>query len=147
MVQPRVHVAPRPAIGAFQWIAGLYYYDEHYSNPIVTTNPSQSQMTNPIYPYQGIFPIANAPANPNNWISYDNYVMETRSEAVYGQIDWKFTDTLKLTLGARYTQDHKDGTEYNRVVLFGGEIVYGLPSPGFGLPGPYDFYRQSSLLR
>ncbi len=126
--------------GAFQWIAGLYYYDEHYSNPIVTTNPGQSQMTNPIYPYQGIFPIANAPANPNDWISYDNYIMETRSEAVYGQIDWKFTDTLKLTAGARYTQDHKDGTEYNRVVLFGGNIVYGLPSPGFGLPGPYDFY-------
>jgi len=108
--------------GAFQWIGGLYYYDEHYSNPIVTTNPSQPQMTNPIYPYAGA-----APANPNNWISYDNYIMETRSEAAYGQIDWKFTDTLKFTLGGRYTEDHKDGTEFNRVVLFGGQIVQGLP--------------------
>jgi len=126
---------------AFQWIAGLYYYDERYSNPIVTTNPDQPQMANPIYPY-----IGNAPANPNNWISYDNYIMETRSEAAYGQIDWKFTDTLKLTLGARYTQDHKDGTEYNRVVLFGGQIVQGLPA-GFSIPGvppyflsPYGLY-------
>jgi len=126
--------------GAFQWIGGLYYYDEHYSNPIVTTNPGQSQMTNPIYPYQDLGFTTAAPANPNNWISYDNYVMETRSEAVYGQIDWKFTDTLKFTAGARYTQDHKDGTEYNRVVLFGGNIVQNLPSPGFGLPNPYDFY-------
>jgi len=127
--------------GAFQWIAGLYYYDERYSNPIVTTNPDQPQMANPIYPYQGIFPgVPNAPANPNNWISYDNYIMETRSEAAYGQIDWKFTDTLKLTAGLRYTQDHKDGTEYNRVILFGGNIVQNLPSPGFGLPDPYDFY-------
>ena len=133
--------------GAFQWIGGLYYYDEHYSNPIVTTNPGQSQMSDPIYPYQNLVPgAAQAAPNPNNWISYDNYVMETRSEAVYGQIDWKITDTLKLTAGARYTQDHKDGTEYNRVVLFGGSIVQGLPA-GFAVPGvpayfisPYGMY-------
>jgi len=132
--------------GAFQWIGGLYYYDEHYSNPIVTTNPGQSQMTNPIYPYQDFGFTGAAPANPNNWISYDNYVMETRSEAVYGQIDWKFTDTLKFTAGARYTQDHKDGTEYNRVVLFGGNIVYGLPSAAPGLlPDPYDLYVNPAL--
>ena len=69
----------------FQWIAGLYYYDERYY-PIVTTNRSQSQMATPIYPFLGA-----ARANPNNWISYDNYIMETRSQVAYGQIDWKFT--------------------------------------------------------
>jgi iron complex outermembrane receptor protein len=127
--------------GSFQWLGGLYYYDEHYSNPIITTNPDQPQVANPIYPYIGA-----APANPNHYVSYDNYVMETRSEAAFAQIDWKATDTLKFTGGIRYTQDHKDGTEFNRVVLFGGSIVQGLPSglPGV-LPTPYNAYVNPYL--
>jgi iron complex outermembrane receptor protein len=129
--------------GALQWLGGLYYYDEHYSNPIITTNPNQPQMVNPIYPFGGPAPTfaAAAPLNPNHYVSYDNYVMETRSEAVFGQLDWKATDTLKLTAGLRYTQDHKEGTEYNRVVLFGGDIVQGLPAPIPGFtPTPYNLY-------
>jgi iron complex outermembrane receptor protein len=116
-----------------QWIGGLYYYDEHYSNPIITTDPQQSQLTNPYQLLPILGPgefIHTTAANPNNYVTYQNYQMETRSEAVYGQLDWKATDTLKLTGGLRYTADHKDGTEYERLVFFGGSILGALYAPG-----------------
>ena len=115
--------------GALQWLGGVYYYDEHYSNPIITTAPNQPQQAAPIYPFAiGGFPYeVAAPANPNHWISTPDYHMETRSEAVFGQLDWKASDTVKLTGGLRYTADHKDGYESTRVVLFGGNIVQNLP--------------------
>jgi iron complex outermembrane receptor protein len=116
-----------------QWIGGLYYYDEHYSNPIITTDPQQTQLTNPYSAAAllgaGAF-VHTAAANPNDYVTYQNYSMETRSEAVYGQLDWKATDTIKLTGGLRYTADHKNGTEYERLVFFGGSILGGLYAPG-----------------
>jgi len=125
-----------------QWIGGLYYYDEHYSNPIITTDTQQSQLTNP-YSLGALLSgggFVHAAANPNDYVTYQNYAMETRSEAVYGQLDWKATDTIKLTGGLRYTADHKDGTEYERLVFFGGQILGGLYAPGALNPAvnPFD---------
>jgi len=105
--------------GAVQWIGGLYFYDEHYSNPIVTTDTQQTQLMAPTSSTTGL----PAAANPNAYVTYQNYQMETRSEAAYGQVDWKVSDTLKLTAGLRYTQDHKDGQEEERLVFFGGSIL------------------------
>lgn len=36
-------------------------------------------------------------------------IIETRSTAVFGQMKWQMLDTLALTLGARYSNDVKDG--------------------------------------
>ena len=48
----------------------------------------------------------------NNFLYFNNQPsVSDQSYAVFGQIDWKFTDTLKLTLGARYSYDRKYGTE------------------------------------
>ncbi len=120
--------------GSVQWIGGVYYYDEHYSNPIITTDPQQTQLMAPVTAAGGA-----AAANPNAYVTYQNYQMETRSEAAYGQVDWKVTDTLKLTGGLRFTQDHKTGEEEERLVFFGGSILgaSGLYTPGVaGLVGP-----------
>ena len=118
-----------------QWIGGLYYYDEHYSNPIVTTDTQQSQLTHP-YTLAGLLGggLVAAAANPNDYVTYQNYDMETRSAAIYGQVDWKVTDTIKLTGGLRYTNDYKNGTEYERLVFFGGQILSSLYNAG----GPLD---------
>jgi iron complex outermembrane receptor protein len=40
--------------------------------------------------------------------------------AGFGQIDWMVMDELKLTLGARYTWDHKFGSESARVICYYG---------------------------
>jgi iron complex outermembrane receptor protein len=94
--------------GPLQWIGGFYYYDENYSNPVSVNAPNQPQVAAP----------SGGPANPNHYLFFSNYAMETRSEAAYGQLDWKVTDQIKLTGGLRYTTDHKEGTEWTRLVLF-----------------------------
>ncbi len=55
-----------------------------------------------------------------------------QSYAVFGQIDWKATDTLKVTAGLRYSWDHKYGTESVRLLDFGNIVApetYRQPSP------------------
>jgi iron complex outermembrane receptor protein len=44
--------------------------------------------------------------------------ISTESRAVYGQIDWQFTEQWKTTLGIRYTHDRKFGVERGRLVCF-----------------------------
>jgi len=95
--------------GPLQWILGAYYYHEHYTNPIAAYTPDQAQ---------SLTPIGGAVANPTGLFNYQNYDMVTKSTAVFGQVDYKVTDTLKVTGGLRYTRDTKNGTEYLRDVCF-----------------------------
>lgn len=44
-----------------------------------------------------------------------NYGSHTKAFALYAQLDYKLTDALKLTLGARYTHEKKDISRYFRV--------------------------------
>ncbi|MDE2619013.1 MAG: TonB-dependent receptor [Sphingomonadales bacterium] len=43
------------------------------------------------------------------------YAAKTKALALYAQADYKLTDALKLTLGARYTHEKKDMSRYFRV--------------------------------
>lgn len=48
-------------------------------------------------------------AGPNTLVLADRYMSnDTRSMAVYGQVDYKFTPQITATLGLRYTDDDKD---------------------------------------
>ncbi len=130
--------------GPVQWIGGVYLYDERYSNPVYAYMKGQSQVASPVDVGQYLYgnpstlqpgiltgcaglctgPLLsggfNAAANPDRALYSSNYFMHETSSALYGQVDWKFTDTLKLTGGLRYSSDHKYGTEYYRLVMFGG---------------------------
>ena len=103
--------------GPLQWILGAYYYHEHYTNPYNFYQPNQPQLQTPV---------AGAAANPAGGFSYSNYNMVTKSTAVFGQVDYKVTDTLKFTAGLRYTRDTKYGTEYARTVCFSDVCMPGL---------------------
>jgi iron complex outermembrane recepter protein len=106
-----------------QWIAGVYYYDQNYHQPSQIIMPkAQTQFANPI----------GGPANPSNDFYYSSYELETKSTAIYGQVDWKATDTIKLTGGLRYTYDQKAGIEDYRIVAFSNFAANPL---AFGLPG------------
>ena len=53
----------------------------------------------------------------------------TQSAAGYGQVDWKVTDTIKLTGGIRYTSDKKYGVEDYRIgIAFGALANFNTPS-------------------
>jgi iron complex outermembrane receptor protein len=115
--------------GPLKWIVGAYYYQEHYFNiPTADQAPGQAQLATPCpltaIPFGGPlfgFQCANAGAidagatqtvtNPGRYYTLDTSYSNDKNEALFGQLDWKFTDTLKLTLGARYSWDQKNGQE------------------------------------
>ncbi|HWA60819.1 MAG TPA: TonB-dependent receptor [Caulobacteraceae bacterium] len=98
-----------------QWIAGFYQYHEEYDQPVDIPLPNQPQLATP----------ANGPANPTRDIYYIDQNMRADSYAGFAQIDWKVTDTIKLTGGIRYNHDHKEGIENTR------QLCFGLPACGF----------------
>jgi iron complex outermembrane receptor protein len=99
--------------GPVQWIAGAYYYFEKDDNPETNPGVFQPQIFNPISVLTG------APlANPSGNVFLLDYQDRIRSIAVYGQVDWKLTDTLKLTGGLRYTNDHKTAVEETRFIAY-----------------------------
>jgi iron complex outermembrane receptor protein len=95
--------------GPLQWILGAYYYDEKYRQPVSVTFVNQNQWATPT---------AGAAPNPLNR-SYDTRNnSEDKSYAGFGQVDWSLTDTLKTTIGLRYSHDHKTSTESARLLCF-----------------------------
>jgi iron complex outermembrane receptor protein len=126
--------------GALQWIAGLYYYNEKYSGTGSTADFFQpgSNLTTPIL---------GAARNPLGIWSTGNYALTTESKAAFGQLDWQATETLKFTLGLRYTEDHKFGTEYRRIVCNSDACYPGLyPALGLSAFGPGTAANWGSLL-
>jgi iron complex outermembrane receptor protein len=103
--------------GRLQWIGGLYYYFEGYEQPVFTTLHDQPQLDNAVTP-------AIAALSPSTSPSFQRRLYDDRprfddtSYAAYGQIDWQFTDTLKTTIGLRYSHDKKTGTEAVRILCF-----------------------------
>src|SRR5579859_2611695 len=100
--------------GPVQWIGGFYRYDEFDNNPETFQEPDQPQIAHPSPAAAGL----QAPPNPSlNYLLLD-YQDHISSTAAFGQIDWKFTDQLKLTAGLRYTYDEKHGQEEARYIVF-----------------------------
>ncbi len=101
--------------GALQWIGGLYYYQETYSQESHFNAGDQPQLRAP----------ANGPANPSGDFVFAGSRLKTYSYAAFGQADWSLSPRFKLTGGLRYSHDEKRGGEAFRILCFG------LPSCGF----------------
>ncbi len=103
-----------------QYIAGAYFYNETDDNLITVLEPDQPQLASPLLVLplltQGAF--VPAIANPNQYYYFTEYEDRIRSMAVYGQLDWKITPTIKLTGGLRYTYDSKSALEQARFINF-----------------------------
>jgi len=124
--------------GPFQWIGGLYYYFQHYSNPIILNAPDQPNVGNAYTtlptPFSANFGTLAAP-NPNRDLFVQNYQISQDSIAAYGQVSWKISDDFKLTGNMRYTEDYKAGTEEARYVVFSNAVIDGL-APYYGAATP-----------
>jgi iron complex outermembrane receptor protein len=127
--------------GPLQWIVGAFYYNEKYTGTGSTADfflvgPSTLQT-----------PILGAAPNPQGFWSTGNYALTTRSKALFGQVDWQATDTVKFTAGLRYTKDKKFGTEFRRIVCNSDACYPGLyPALGLGAFGPGTAANWGSLL-
>jgi iron complex outermembrane recepter protein len=114
---------------AFQWIGGLYYYHEEYSQSTDIGLPNQPQLAQPLVFGTGPAGVlvgaplgsagVNAAPNPTRLLYDSGSNMQGNSYAGFGEIDWKFVPTWKLTLGLRYNYDDKRGDEFTRLVTFG----------------------------
>lgn len=115
--------------GPFQWVAGLYYYQETLKQQSHFNSVSQAQLRAP----------ANGPANPSGDYVYAASNLTTKSVAAFGQLDYQVTDTLKVIGGLRYTHDKKDGDEALRVICLGcggfGPDQYGSLTPALDITG------------
>jgi iron complex outermembrane receptor protein len=96
--------------GAVQWIVGLYQYDQTYDQPQGIRVPNDPGLA---------APANSAIANPDRNILLVDGHLETNSYAGFGQIDWTLADKWTLTVGARYTKDEKEGTDYARLIARG----------------------------
>ena len=74
--------------GPLQWIAGLFYFDEHIQIDSISFD-------------------SFAPGNPQN-SAYATQIQDTRSYAAFGSLNYTVSDRLKLRGGLRYTNDKKD---------------------------------------
>ncbi|HEX4711161.1 TonB-dependent receptor, partial [Phenylobacterium sp.] len=118
-----------------QWLAGLYYYNETYMQPTAGVLLDQPQVNGPFF--TGVTCAFTGNVCPNTVGAFrfydDRPEIKTQSEAAYGQIDWKFAEHWKTTLGLRYTRDRKHGTESGRLVCFDQAVCLASPTnpPGF----------------
>src|SRR5215469_3651176 len=117
----------------FQWTAGLYYFHQHYINPIFASAPFQPQFSAPVQALPFLFGGALVPAapNPQNYMFFQNYQITYENEAAYGQVSYKFSDQWRVTAALRYSNDHKFGQEEARFVEFPSGVIDAL-GPYFG---------------
>jgi iron complex outermembrane receptor protein len=107
--------------GALQWLVGAYYYKEGYRQPVTVQLPNQPQFATP----------ANGVTNNSRYWYQDYPAFHDESYAGFGQVDWKATDTVKLTGGLRYSHDHKYGQEEARLICFALDAC-GFPPQVYG---------------
>jgi iron complex outermembrane receptor protein len=103
--------------GPLQWVGGVYYYKEGYRQPVFTTQPENTVLDGTVTP--SVAALTGAVGQDFQRRLYDDRPQfEQESYAAFGQIDWKFTDQWKLTLGLRWNHDSLTGTEAVRVLCF-----------------------------
>ena len=133
--------------GKLQWLAGAYWFRQHYDQPIYTTNPGQPELNGPFFaPAQfcnrtgGVCPPATL------FRRYDSRPAATNlSEALFGQIDWQARPWLKTTFGARYSRDGKSGSESVRLLCLTSNC-YGFPVEILGARLPVVDLTQFPLV-
>lgn len=122
-----------------QWILGLYQFEESYT----ATNTLNGFSSQP----QMKTPVLGAAPNPTGAFSISEYDLTTKSKAIFGQLDWQATETMKFTAGLRFTKDEKEGVENRRVVCFSDVCFPGLyPALGLSGFGPGTAANWGSLL-
>ncbi|NML93237.1 TonB-dependent receptor [Novosphingobium olei] len=102
-------------VGSVDYVAGLYYFNEHVSDDAATPNSMGVVYVSPTEAKYVTIPFCtgSTPAfvgKAVNGCSIDRASQVTsKSYAVYGQATWNATEALHITLGGRYTWDEKQG--------------------------------------
>lgn len=107
------------------WLVGLYYFDEDHQHSIPSLFPS------PVV--QGVLGAGFAPifGTGTRFTDQQQQIDEkTTSQAVFADVTYSLTDSLRLGFGARYTDDQKDIGQTliaNVITGAGGPVPEGTP--------------------
>ena len=106
-------------VSNFDYVAGLYYFNEHVSDDAATPNSvgAVATLTGTTVTGATYVPIPYCTASTPlfvdkavNGCSIDRASeVKSKSYAAYGQVTFNATDALHITAGARYTHDKKRG--------------------------------------
>ncbi|WP_296676476.1 TonB-dependent receptor [Novosphingobium sp.] len=106
-------------VGSVDYVAGLYYFNEHVSDDAATPNSMGAIATinGGLVTGATYTPIAfcTGAVNPSLGAAVQGCSIDRASEvrsksyAAYGQLTWNATDALHITVGGRYTEDRKKG--------------------------------------
>ncbi|MFT3967571.1 MAG: TonB-dependent receptor, partial [Sphingobium sp.] len=103
------------SISSIDYVAGLYYFNEHVSDNAAT--PSSNRWNAdangdgiPDIGADGLYYTINPAVFTSPFANIDRASeVWSKSYAAYGQLTWHATDALHLTVGGRYTHDKKYG--------------------------------------
>gem|GEM_PF-407585 len=116
----------KPSDSRFDWIGGVYYQNDNIEkiDRFIGEN------------FLGaVIPGGNNPlstlSGENRWENDG----ENENMAAFAQVGFKFTDTLKLNVGVRYTSDEKTGTVSGFVVETGDRFSPNDPRPNVTIEG------------
>ncbi|MCI4590428.1 TonB-dependent receptor [Sphingobium sp. BYY-5] len=110
-------------VGSIDYVAGLYYFNEHVSDDAATPNSNGVYLNSA---GQAVYTILNSCTGSGGFgsdvgcrsIDRASEVW-SKSYAAYGQLTWNATDALHLTVGGRYTHDKKKGVlHYSRNINY-----------------------------
>ncbi|HEX2593140.1 MAG TPA: TonB-dependent receptor, partial [Rhizomicrobium sp.] len=112
-----------------QWVVGAYQFQQHYYQPVYTTDPNQPQWNQPNWFAGAVCAQTGGVCAPaTQFRRFDNRPANmATSYAGFGQIDWQINDQFKVAIGARYSWDRKYGTESVRLLCYGVPACYGIP--------------------
>jgi iron complex outermembrane recepter protein len=121
-----LRLTSRDAESRFDWIGGLYFKSDDIDK---TDRFIGENFLGAVLP-GGNNPLSTL-SGENRWINngkIENY-------AAFAQIGFKFTDALKLSVGARYTHDKKEGDVSGFVVATGDRFSPNDPRPNVTIEG------------
>jgi outer membrane receptor protein involved in Fe transport len=133
-----------PGGETIDWIAGMYYqdWDLDYSSDFMVDDESLWSALGIIGPAIGNPELAALGAL-SNLLSQRKYSGDSETWAVFAQATWSMTDTIRLTLGGRYTDEQKTGNrrmdiynsatgELDLVQAITGSAVFGVDFANLG---------------
>ncbi len=91
--------------GPIDYVVGAYYFWQVINGKGATAYGPAAGLWN-----LPAVPVAVSNAALNGFEANSTSDPRTKSYALFGQLDWKFTDRLTLTAGLRYTREKKSGT-------------------------------------
>lgn len=100
-----------PLGSRIEWIAGVFYqqYDQEFVD--ILSIPTDSAL--PVFLAGVVPPVLGGTG------AYRDFTQDSEAGAVFGELTWNTTDTMRMTLGARYTHEEKNATKSLTIIDIG----------------------------